>query len=43
MIIAVLLRNLRQELDGYNRQTADEENTDDSQNKGWKLVHADVF
>jgi transmembrane 9 superfamily protein 2/4 len=43
MIIAILLRNLRQDLARYNRLATDEEKADDMEEKGWKLVHADVF
>ena len=43
MIIAILLRNLRQDLARYNRLASDEEKADDLEEKGWKLVHADVF
>jgi len=43
MIVAILLRNLRQDLARYNRLATDEEKADDLEEKGWKLVHADVF
>ena len=43
MVIAILLRNLRQDLARYNRVATDEEKADDLEEKGWKLVHADVF
>lgn len=43
MIIAILVRNLRQDLARYNRLATDEEKADDLEEKGWKLVHADVF
>lgn len=43
MIITILLRNLRQDLARYNRLATDEEKADDLEEKGWKLVHADVF
>jgi transmembrane 9 superfamily protein 2/4 len=43
MIVAILLRNLRQDLARYNRLATDEEKADDMEEKGWKLVHADVF
>jgi transmembrane 9 superfamily protein 2/4 len=43
MVIAILLRNLRQDLARYNRIPTDEEKADDLEEKGWKLVHADVF
>lgn len=43
MVIAILLRNLRQDLARYNRVATDEEKADDLEEKGWKLVHADIF
>jgi len=43
MVVAILLRNLRQDLARYNRVATDEEKADDLEEKGWKLVHADVF
>eukprot|EP00934_Nitzschia_sp_Nitz4_P007561 Nitzschia sp. Nitz4//scaffold278_size24532//8986//11238//NITZ4_008375-RA/size24532-augustus-gene-0.14-mRNA-1//-1//CDS//3329545375//7551//frame0 len=43
MIVTILLRNLRQDLARYNRVATDEEKADDLEEKGWKLVHADVF
>eukprot|EP00538_Stauroneis_constricta_P011134 CAMPEP_0119546002 /NCGR_PEP_ID=MMETSP1352-20130426/589_1 /TAXON_ID=265584 /ORGANISM="Stauroneis constricta, Strain CCMP1120" /LENGTH=668 /DNA_ID=CAMNT_0007590651 /DNA_START=114 /DNA_END=2120 /DNA_ORIENTATION=+ len=43
MIISVLLRNLRQDLARYNRVATDEEKAEDMEERGWKLVHADVF
>jgi len=43
MVIAILLKNLRQDLARYNRLATDEEKADDLEEKGWKLVHADVF
>ena len=43
MIVAILLRNLRQDLARYNALATDEEKADDLEEKGWKLVHADVF
>mmetsp|Transcript_10081 Transcript_10081/g.23654 ORF Transcript_10081/g.23654 Transcript_10081/m.23654 type:complete len:678 (+) Transcript_10081:105-2138(+) len=43
MVAAILLRNLRQDLARYNRVATDEEKADDLEEKGWKLVHADVF
>mmetsp|Transcript_4848 Transcript_4848/g.11567 ORF Transcript_4848/g.11567 Transcript_4848/m.11567 type:complete len:676 (-) Transcript_4848:170-2197(-) len=43
MVFAILLRNLRQDLARYNRLATDEEKADDLEEKGWKLVHADIF
>ena len=43
MIVAILLRNLRQDLARYNALATDEEKADDLEERGWKLVHADVF
>lgn len=43
MVAAILLKNLRQDLARYNRVATDEEKADDLEEKGWKLVHADVF
>ena len=39
----ILLRNLRQDLSRYNRLITDEEKADEMEEKGWKMVHADVF
>ena len=43
MVFAILMRNLKQDLAHYNRVATDEEKADDNEEKGWKLVHADVF
>jgi len=43
MVVAILLRNLRQDLARYNRVATDEEKADVLEEKGWKLVHADIF
>jgi len=43
MVVAILLRNLRQDLARYNRIPTDEEKADDQEERGWKLVHADIF
>jgi transmembrane 9 superfamily member 2/4 len=43
MIVAILLRNLRQDLARYNQLVTDEEKADDLEERGWKLVHGDVF
>lgn len=43
MIITILLKNLRKDLARYNKLATDEEKEDWEEEKGWKLVHADVF
>ncbi|CAJ1950349.1 unnamed protein product [Cylindrotheca closterium] len=43
MIITILLKSLRQDLARYNRVLTDEEKADELEERGWKLVHADVF
>jgi transmembrane 9 superfamily member 2/4 len=49
LVISVLVRNLRRDIDAYNALAAladDDEGGDDgpgSDETGWKLVHADVF
>eukprot|EP00590_Aulacoseira_subarctica_P009098 CAMPEP_0172414914 /NCGR_PEP_ID=MMETSP1064-20121228/1510_1 /TAXON_ID=202472 /ORGANISM="Aulacoseira subarctica , Strain CCAP 1002/5" /LENGTH=665 /DNA_ID=CAMNT_0013151785 /DNA_START=27 /DNA_END=2024 /DNA_ORIENTATION=+ len=44
MIACILLRNLRRDLARYNRLSQDEESrSEDLEEFGWKLVHADVF
>jgi transmembrane 9 superfamily member 2/4 len=45
LVISVLVRNLRRDIDAYNALAAlaDEEKDDDVDETGWKLVHADVF
>jgi len=43
MVVAILLKNVRQDLARYNRLQTDEEKADDLEEKGWKLVHADIF
>jgi len=43
MIAAILVRNLRRDYDRYARVSTDEEKTEDQEEFGWKLVHADVF
>jgi transmembrane 9 superfamily protein 2/4 len=43
MIITILLKSLRQDLARYNRIPTDEEKADELEERGWKLVHADVF
>lgn len=43
MIAAILVRNLRRDYDRYSRVSTDEEKSEDQEEFGWKLVHADVF
>jgi transmembrane 9 superfamily protein 2/4 len=43
MIAAILVRNLRRDYDRYARVSTDEEKSEDQEEFGWKLVHADVF
>jgi transmembrane 9 superfamily member 2/4 len=45
LVVSVLVRNLRRDIDAYNALAAlaDEEKDDDVDESGWKLVHADVF
>ena len=43
MLASVLVRNLRRDLARYNRLATDEEKTEELEEYGWKLVHADVF
>lgn len=44
MIAAILVRNLRRDYDRYSRvATSDVERSEDLEETGWKLVHADVF
>lgn len=43
LVISVLVRNLKRDIAGYNAVLADEEEDDDVDESGWKLVHADVF
>ena len=44
MIAAILVRNLRRDINRYNRlAVSDEEKQEDLEEYGWKLVHADVF
>lgn len=45
VVISVLVRNLRRDISAYNTLAglADEENDEEEDEKGWKLVHADVF
>jgi len=43
MIAAILVRNLRRDVARYQAVPTDEERTEDLEEFGWKLVHADVF
>jgi len=44
MIAAILVRNLRRDINRYNRIATDEEQrAEELEEYGWKLVHADVF
>jgi transmembrane 9 superfamily protein 2/4 len=43
MIAAILVRNLRRDYDRYARVPTDEEKSEDQEEFGWKLVHADIF
>jgi len=45
LVISVLLRNVKRDIDGYNALSvlADEEDGEEPEETGWKLVHADVF
>jgi transmembrane 9 superfamily protein 2/4 len=43
MIAAILVRNLRRDYDRYAKVATDEEKSEDQEEFGWKLVHADVF
>ena len=44
MIVAILVRNLRRDINRYNKVASDEESrAEELEEFGWKLVHADVF
>merc|ERR1711937_435288 len=45
LVISMLVRNLRRDIAAYNALSAlaDEEQEDDADESGWKLIHADVF
>mmetsp|Transcript_7062 Transcript_7062/g.9181 ORF Transcript_7062/g.9181 Transcript_7062/m.9181 type:complete len:653 (+) Transcript_7062:144-2102(+) len=45
LLISVLVRNLRRDIDAYNALAAlaDEEKDEEEDERGWKLLHADVF
>jgi transmembrane 9 superfamily protein 2/4 len=43
MVAMILYRNLARDITKYNRVPTDEEKAEEAEEKGWKLVHADVF
>ncbi|KAL7566388.1 hypothetical protein ACA910_011127 [Epithemia clementina (nom. ined.)] len=45
LLVSVLVRNLRRDIDAYNAlaSLADEEKDEEEDERGWKLLHADVF
>jgi len=45
LVVSILVRNLRRDIDAYNALAAlaDEEQDEEVDETGWKLVHADVF
>lgn len=43
LIVSILVRNLRRDIAGYNAVALDEEDDNDVDESGWKLIHADVF
>ena len=45
LLISVLVRNLRRDIDAYNALAAlaDEDKEEEEDERGWKLLHADVF
>ena len=43
MVAAILVRNLRRDINRYNTLATDEEKAEELEEYGWKLVHADVF
>jgi len=45
LVVSMLVRNLRRDIAAYNALSAlaDEEKDEDSDESGWKLIHADVF
>lgn len=43
MVAMILVRTLTKDIHKYNRVMTDEEKADEADEKGWKLVHADVF
>jgi len=45
LVVSILVRSLRRDIAGYNAMAAltDEEKEEETDESGWKLVHADVF
>jgi transmembrane 9 superfamily protein 2/4 len=43
VVAAILVRNLRRDINRYNTLATDEEKSEELEEYGWKLVHADVF
>lgn len=43
MVAVILLRTLSYDINKYNRIRTDEDRADELEEKGWKMVHADVF
>lgn len=43
MVAMILYRNLSHDINKYNRVATEEEKASEQEEKGWKLVHADVF
>lgn len=43
VVITIMIRNLRQDLARYNQLPTNEDKADELEEKGWKLLHADVF
>jgi len=43
LVAMIMVRALRLDIQRYNRVLTDEEKAEESEEKGWKLVHGDVF
>mmetsp|Transcript_25677 Transcript_25677/g.38388 ORF Transcript_25677/g.38388 Transcript_25677/m.38388 type:complete len:683 (-) Transcript_25677:206-2254(-) len=43
VVAAIVVRNLRKDISGYNSLMLDEEDGTAVEDTGWKLIHADVF
>ena len=43
LVAMIMVRALRLDIQRYNRVLTDEEKAEDQEEKGWKLVHGDVF
>lgn len=43
MVLIILLRALKRDINQYNRVPTEEERADEREESGWKLIHADVF